>query len=192
MVYIAAVPEPILITWRPAELWRRLLAKGIDVLLFLFLLPLTGLGIQAAFYFHNIGPFALGISLFPILEIVLVKFQQGTPGKRMLGLRVLRVDTLPLSWQDSIQREILLLVLTVTVSLQIGSVLPGLPGTIDQMALATALQNAPSNWAIVSDFASALLLASCLLVVFRPDHRSLPDIWAGTVVVRPSLVAPKG
>jgi len=192
MVYIAAVPEPILITWRPAELWRRLLAKGIDVLLFLFLLPLTGLGIQAAFYFHNIGPFALGISLFPILEIVLVKFQQGTPGKRMLGLRVLRVDTLPLSWQDSIQREILLLVLTVTVSLQIGSVLPGLPGTIDQMALATALQNAPSNWAIASDFASALLLASCLLVVFRPDHRSLPDIWAGTVVVRPSLVAPKG
>ena len=80
----------------------------------------------------------------------------------------------------------------VTLSLQIGSVLPTLPGDIDQMALAQALQNAPSNWAIVSDFASALLLGSTLLVLFRPDHRSLPDIWAGTVVVRPSQVAPKG
>ena len=186
------MPEPILITWRPAELWRRLAAKGIDALLFVFLLPLTGLGVQAAFYLHNIGPFALGIALFPILEIVLVKFQQGTPGKRILGLRVLRVDTKPLSWQDSIQREILLLVLVVTLSLQIGSVLPTLPGDIDQMALAQALQNAPSNWAIVSDFTSALLLGSTLLVLFRPDHRSLPDIWAGTVVVRPSQVAPKG
>ena len=186
------MPEPILITWRPAELWRRLAAKGIDAFFFLFLLPLTGLGIQAAFYLHNIGPFALGISLFPLLEIALVKFNQGTPGKRILGLRVLRVDTKPLTWQDSIQREILLLVLVVTLSLQIGSVLPTLPGDIDQMALAQALQNAPSNWAIVSDFASALLLGSTLLVLFRPDPRSLPDIWAGTVVVRPSQVAPKG
>ncbi|HXP91496.1 MAG TPA: RDD family protein [Fibrobacteria bacterium] len=186
------MPEPILIAWRPAELWRRLVAKGIDALLFVFLLPLTGLGIQAAFYLHNIGPFALGLALFPVLEIVLVKFHQGTPGKRMLGLRVLRVDTKALSWQDSIQREILLLVLVVTLSLQIGSVLPALPGDIDQMALAQALQNTPSNWAIVSDFTSALLLGSFLLVLFRPDHRSLPDIWAGTVVVRPSQVAPKG
>jgi uncharacterized RDD family membrane protein YckC len=186
------VPEPILITWRPAELWRRLVAKGIDALLFLFLLPLTGLGVQAAFYLHNIGPFAIGLSLFPVLEIVLTKLHHGTPGKRMLGLRVLRVDAKPLGWQDSIQREVLLLVLVVTVSLQIGSVLPSLPGDIDQMALAQALQNDPSNWAIISDFASALLLASCLLVLFRPDHRSFPDIWAGTVVVRPSQAAPGG
>jgi uncharacterized RDD family membrane protein YckC len=184
--YIAAVSEPILIHWRTAELWRRLAAKGVDIILSIFLLPLVSLGIQMAFSWHNIGPFALGVLLLPAVEIVLTKTFLGTPGKRLLGLRVLRLDSSPPTWHDCIQRQILWLVLVVTMSLQIGSVLPGMPSEFDQIALTKAIQDAPSNWALVSDFASAFLLASSLLVVFRPDHRSLQDIWAKTVVVRPT------
>jgi uncharacterized RDD family membrane protein YckC len=72
------------------------------------------------------------------------------------------------------------------MALQIGPILPGMPGEFDQVALTKALQDVPSNWAMLTDFATAFLLASGLLVLFRPDHRSLQDIWAGTVVVRPA------
>jgi uncharacterized RDD family membrane protein YckC len=184
--YIAAVSEPILISLRPAELWRRLVAKGVDILLSVLLLPLMGLGIQMAFYWHNIGPFAVGVLLLPAVNIILTKTFLGTPGKRLLGLRVVRLDARALTWQDCIQRQILWLILFVAMSLQIGAVLPGMRSELDQVALTKAIQEAPSNWSMVSDFASAFLLASGLLVLFRPDHRSLQDIWAKTVVVRPA------
>lgn len=192
IVYIAAVSEPILIHWRTAELWRRLVAKGVDAVFFAFLLPLMGVGVQMAFYWHNIGPFAAGVLLIPAVDIALTKVFLGTPGKRMLGLRVLRTDANPPTWRDCIQRRILWLVLFVTISLQLGPVLPGMPSEFDQVALTKAIQETPSNWAMLTDFATAFLLASALLVVFRPDHRSLQDIWAGTVVVRPTPASAPG
>ena len=193
IVYIAAVSEPILIPWRTAELWRRLAAKGVDALFFALLLPLMGLGIQLAFYWHNVGPFAVGVLLIPVADIVLTKIFQGTPGKRLFGLRVLRLDATSPTWRDCVQRRILWLILMVSMSLQVGPVLPGLPNEFDQVALTKAIQDMPSNWAMLTDFATAFLLASTLLVVFRPDHRSLQDIWAGTVVVRPAAAgSPRG
>jgi uncharacterized RDD family membrane protein YckC len=193
IVYIAAVPEPILTQWRTAELWRRLVAKLVDGFAFAFLLPLMGFGIQMSFYWHNIGPFALGVLLIPAVDIVLTKVFLGTPGKRLLGLRVLRTDGNPPTWRDCIQRRILWLILLVSMALQIGPVLPGMPGEFDQVALTKAIQETPSNWAMLTDFATAFLLASALLVLFRPDHRSLQDIWAGTVVARPAPTSsPRG
>ena len=193
IVYIAAVSEPILIQWRTAELWRRVLANGVDSVCFAFLLPLMGFGIQMSFYWHNVGPFAAGILLIPGADIVLTKVFSGTPGKRLLGLRVLRVDGNPPTWRDCVQRRILWLVLLVTMALQVGPLLPGMPSEFDQVALTKAIQDAPSGWAMVSDFSLAFLLASALLAAFRPDHRSLQDIWAGTVVVRPTPASsPRG
>jgi uncharacterized RDD family membrane protein YckC len=193
IVYIAAVSEPTLIQWRTAELWRRLVAEGVDILFFAMFLPLVGLGVQLSFLWHNVGPFAIGLLLIPAVEILLTKRFRATPGKRLLGLRVVRLDARPPTWQDCIQRRILWLILLVTMALQIGPILPDMPGEFDQAALTKALQDLPSNWAMLTDFATAFLLASALLALFRPDHRSLQDIWAGTVVVRPApTAAPRG
>lgn len=185
IVYIAAVSEPILTQWRTAELWRRVVAKVVDILFFALFLPLMGLGVQMAFYWHNVGPFAAGVLIIPAAEIALTKAFRGTPGKRLLGLLVLRADGNAPTWSDCVQRRILWLVLLVSMALQIGPILPSMPGEFDQAALTKAIQDAPSNWAMLTDFATAFLLASALLVLFRPDHRSLQDIWARTVVVRP-------
>jgi uncharacterized RDD family membrane protein YckC len=181
------VPESnLIIAWRPAELWRRILAKVLDGLFFLLLLsPVVDYGVRSSFRWHNIGPFALVTLLFPALEIVLTKVFQGTPGKRILGLRVLRLDALPVDWIDSVQRQILILVMLLVQSLQVASILPGLPAEFDLQALSQAIQDSPSGWAVASDFATAFLLASGVLVLVRADRRSLQDIWARTVVVRP-------
>jgi len=117
------VPESnLIIAWRPAELWRRILAKVLDGLFFLLLLsPVVDYGVRSSFRWHNIGPFALVTLLFPFLEIVLTKVFQGTPGKRIMGMRVLRLDARPLDWIDSIQRQILILVLLLVQSLQVAA-----------------------------------------------------------------------
>lgn len=185
---LPVVPESnLIIAWRPAELWRRILAKVLDGVFFLVLLsPVVDYGVRSSFRWHNIGPFALVTLLFPLLEIVLTKVFQGTPGKRMLGMRVLRLDARPPDWIDSIQRQLLILVLLLVQSLQVASILPNLPSEFDLQALSQAIQDSPSGWAVASDFATVFLLASSALVLVRPDHRSLQDIWAHTVVVRPA------
>ena len=180
--------------WRTAELWRRLAAKCVDLALFLLIFsPAVDAGVRQTFRLKNIGPFALVTLIFPLLEIVLVKLFQGTPGKRMFKLRVIRLDAKRPNWTDAIQRQWLLLVLMISQSLQVGTVLPGLQAEFDLQALAQAVQDSPGIWTVISDLSTALLFASSLLVLFRPDRRSLQDLLAGTVVVRPAPApSPRG
>lgn len=172
-------------SWKPADLWRRLLAKVADAALFLLLLsPAVDYGIRRSFAEKNIGPFALATLLFPLVEAVFVRYFQGTPGKRMMGLRIVRLDGASPGWSDSLHRQWLLLVLMASQSLQVASVLPDPSPQFDLSALAAAIQESPSNWGILSDLASAALLASSLLVLFRPDRRSFQDIMGTTIVVQ--------
>ena len=139
---------------------------------------------RQAFSTKNIGPFAMATFLYPLAEILLVRLFQGTPGKRMLGLRVIRLDGGRLGWTDSLHRQWVLLILMTSQSLQISALLPALPPEFDLATLAQAVQDGPSRWAILSDLATALLLASNLLVLFRFDRRSFQDLMAGSVVVQ--------
>jgi uncharacterized RDD family membrane protein YckC len=175
------------IAWKPAVLWRRLAAKALDIALFLVLLsPAVDLGVRTTFDAGNIGPFALATLLYPLAEVLLVRTFQGTPGKRILRLRVVRADGSIPGWSDSLHRQWILLVLMTSQSLQVASLLPSLPREFDLQALAQAVQDSPSGWAIVTDVATALLFASGLLVLFRRDRRSFQDLMAGTIVVQPA------
>lgn len=170
--------------WTPGEPWRRLLATFADILFFLpiamMAVPATELSIQ----WQNSAPLALvSVSWWMVGLYLIVRFQ-GTPGKRLLGLRIVRTDGRRAGWLDAINRQILFIGLSGLSLMQQGRVLASVPSNTTLEGFLSLLTENPGNMAWVGDAGLALLWASCLLILMRPDRRSLYDLWSGTVVVR--------
>lgn len=102
-------PEGIELTLRPAGPVPRALAWGLDLAL-RFVLYLGMLMALAPFGGPGMGIFLVVLFLlewlYPVLFEVLWHGQ--TPGKRALGLRVLRVDGTPVGWGASLLRSLLM------------------------------------------------------------------------------------
>lgn len=101
-------PEGIDLLLRPAGLAVRALAFSIDLLL-RGLLLLFGYGVLSLFGDLGMGLAAIGLFLinwwYPVLFEVL---NQGrTPGKQMMGLRVIHDDGTPVGWTSSLIRNLL-------------------------------------------------------------------------------------
>lgn len=145
---------------------------------------------QLALQWQNSAPLA-GVSvLWWALNLYLIVRFQGTPGKRLMGLRILRMDGGSPGWIDAINRQILYIGLSAFSILHQGAVLPNVPPGTNLEAFLDLLTQSPSSWTWVTDAGLALLWASCLLIMMRPDRRALYDLWSGTVVVRLSKIKP--
>jgi len=143
--------------------------------------PATELSIQ----WQNSAPLALvSVGWWMVGLYLIVRFQ-GTPGKRLLGLRILRTDGRRAGWLDAINRQILFIGLSALSLMQQGRVLASAPSNTTLEGFLDLLTENPGSFAWVGDAGLALLWASCLLILMRPDRRSLYDLWSGTVVVRP-------
>ena len=171
--------------WVPGEPWRRLLATTVDLLLFL---PVAGLAVPAtelALVWQNPAPL-LGLNLlWWTINLFLIVQWRGTPGKRLLGLQILRVDGRGPGWLDAINRQILYIGLSAASLLHQGTLLATLPSDTGLESYLELVTQNQSSWAWTGDLGLALLWASCLLVLLRADRRSLYDLWSGTIVVRP-------
>lgn len=177
--------ETNLLAWTPGEPWRRLLATVADLLFFLpiamLAVPATELSIQ----WQNSAPLALvSVSWWMVGLFLIVRFQ-GTPGKRLLGLRIVRTDGHRAGWLDAINRQILYIALSGLSLMQQGRVLATAPSDTTLEGFLELLTQNPGQYAWIGDAGLALLWASCLLILMRPDRRALYDLWSGTVVVRP-------
>lgn len=102
-------PEGIELTLRPAGPVPRALAWALDMALRL-VLYLALLMVLAPFGGPGMGIFLVALFLlewlYPVLFEVLWRGQ--TPGKRALGLRVLRLDGTPVGWGPSLLRSLLM------------------------------------------------------------------------------------
>jgi uncharacterized RDD family membrane protein YckC len=178
--------ETHLQAWIPGEPWRRLLATIADLLFFLPLammaVPATELSIQ----WQNSAPLAMVSVGWWFLGLCLIVRFQGTPGKRLFGLRIVRTDGRRAGWLDAINRQILFIGLSGLSLMQQGHVLATAPANTTLEGFLDLLTENPGSYAWVGDAGLALLWASCLLILMRPDRRSLYDLWSGTVVVRPA------
>lgn len=170
--------------WVPGEPWRRILATLLDLV---FFLPVASLAVPAtelALVWQNSAPLA-GISvLWWALNLFLIVRFQGTPGKRVMGLRIMRTDGRTPNLMDAVNRQILYIGLSGFSILHQGAILPEVPPDTKLEAFLELVTQSPSSWAWVGDAGLALLWASCLLIMLRPDRRALYDLWSGTVVVR--------
>ncbi len=181
----------IIQTWVPGEPWRRLLATLIDLF---FFFPLAIMAVQAmdlALQWQNSAPLVVVSAFWWALNLYLIVRFQGTPGKRLMGLRILRLDGRSPGWVDAINRQILFIGLSGLSILHQGAMLPIVPPGTNLEQFVDMLTQSPSSWAWVGDACLALLWGSCLLILMRPDRRAIYDLWAGTVVVRSVKASPK-
>jgi uncharacterized RDD family membrane protein YckC len=170
--------------WVPGEPWRRILASLVDSLCYLpmaiALVPAT----EIALKWQSTAPIVATSVLWWFLNLWLILRIQGSPGKRLLGLRIMRIDGAKLGWLDAINRQILYICLSGFLIHQQGVILADLPpGTTLESYVKLTPQGSSSMFWVV-DAGLALLWASCLLIMLRPDRRALYDLWSGTVVVR--------
>lgn len=171
--------------WTPGEPWRRLLATIADLLFFLPLGMMAVPATELALRWQNSAPLVGVSALWWLLGLFLIVRFQGTPGKRLLGLRILRTDGRRAGWMDAINRQILFIGLSAFSLMHQGTILATAPPDTNLEGFLELLTETPGSWAWVGDAGLALLWASCLLILMRPDRRALYDLWSGTVVVRP-------
>lgn len=172
--------------WTPGEPWRRLLATIADQVFFFPIALLSAPATETAIRWQSAAPL-LGVAILWTWATLwmIVRFQ-GTPGKRLLGLRIFRVDGSRVGWLDAINRQLLYIGLWAFVILHQAVSLSNVAPDATAEAYLQALAQNPTSWAWVGDAGLALLWASIMLVLMRADRRSLYDLWSGTVVVRPA------
>lgn len=189
-------------TWRTAALWRRSAAKFLDVLFFVVLccLPPIGMAFQATFHTKNIGPLAVVFLLYPVMQALTTWKWQASIGKRIMSISVVSLDGRRLDWVDAFQRQVLPMAFLILFCLWLSEMLPlmppyppGNPSPEDIQAWVDKLQSvsiaSTSKWLEYQQFSWMLLFGSLILGLIRPDHRTLQDIWSGTIVVEPRKAA---
>jgi uncharacterized RDD family membrane protein YckC len=127
-------------------------------------------------------------AFFICAYIGMVRFYGGTPGKLILGLRVVLTNRSAVTWKASILRYSVYVVMGVLgVAAQIIGKL-GLPDdyvTYGYLARATALQAQLPAWAMVINAVMFLwFVGSFASMAATKQRRTLYDYMAGTIVVR--------
>jgi len=168
--------------------WIRVGAYLIDTLI---VIPVGLLNLVAMFWSRAsaIGSFALGLLVAAFYWIYLVKRFGGTPGKRILDMRVSMLDGSPVTTTAAIIRYAPLYVLTAISSvaalvgvLSISSESFESMGFLAKMQVYSASQPAWGQW--VGFAMWGWLITTAIVMVCNHRRRALHDIFAGTVVLR--------
>lgn len=171
-----------------AGFWIRLAAKVIDLII---LLPVVGL----VFYINSISKSASMNVLIPNLlfglafEVVLVKIYGGTPGKLILGLKIIQKNSDPVDWKTSFYRysiEFTLAVLTAYVMfLTLNMIDDNTYASLGFLKRSQVLSTInPIPMQIQSWANTAWLIIGAIVLVSNSRKRSAHDFIAGTVVIK--------
>jgi uncharacterized RDD family membrane protein YckC len=171
-----------------AGFWRRFGAYWLD---FLILLPLIGLtvwlgGQSRMFQLYYFLP---GVAIGLWFHVYLVKRFGGTPGKRLLGLSIRRLDGSPAGLREASIRHCVLFVLTTLNSVGLllatlemsDSEYLGLPFAARALRL---VELAPSWHRSVTIAVNIWVWSEFVVMLCNRRRRGVHDFMAGTVVVR--------
>jgi uncharacterized RDD family membrane protein YckC len=163
---------------------------GACLLEFLVLSPLIGLQMYLSTVSRAADIAALVIYqlFFLCFYIGMVRVYGGTPGKLIVGLRVVLTDRTPATWKASILRYAVyggLGMLGAAGQIVAKLRLPDDYLSLDYLARATLLQAELPGWATaVSVLIFLFFLGSFISMVATRERRTLYDYLAGTIVVR--------
>jgi len=168
--------------------WRRVGAQLLDIL---FILPVMALAVALG---------ALGRGTYIVLAVLmwlfnfgyyvyLVKRFGGTPGKLILGLRIVQLNGLPVSYQQASLRYIVFLVLSTCSFLALVAATLAMTDA-DYASLdwnhrnPTLLALAPSWHPWVERLLHIWTLGLLIVMLTNSERRTTHDFMAGTVVIR--------
>lgn len=171
--------------------WRRLGAHFLDILI---LAPVSIVSIFGTSYSKN---FYI-ISLLPTLlfaiwySIILVAKYGGTPGKLIMGIRIVNLDGSAIGYKTAFIRESIQFFLSYLGAVGIAIAAMNVAdanyyGLGFQERTIAIMKNAPS-WYNVAHWVTVIWVWSEFLIMLTNDRRrSIHDFIAGTVVVRKSI-----
>ncbi len=168
--------------------WRRVGALLIDFLILSPLLVITYFGVQYSKLFY-VWYFVPGILLALFYQVWLVQKNGGTPGKRILGMRIALVGGGQITPKAALLRYSVIGTLTV---IQQFALLLATRNIRDEayyplgylqksMAMAAA---APPYYSVVTRMLGVWMLAVAISMLCNHRRRALHDFIAGTVVLR--------
>ena len=165
---------------RVAGFWIRLAADALDAVVLFVVGWMLSLPLRALF--ERLGERAVFVGLaisMAYTGILQSRFGDGrTLGKRLLGLRVVRLDGSLMSLDRSLVRYALMGLLVYQ-----GAVAYALVGLLPFLDFA-------SVQTVVGGVATVLFLGCVLVVPFHPLKRGLHDLLAGTIVIRGGMPDP--
>jgi uncharacterized RDD family membrane protein YckC len=172
---------------RYSGFWQRVGAVLLD---FIIMSPMIGIdylfgGTSRYFQLYMQVPIQL-ISLFVYIFMV-VKYG-GTPGKLIIGLRIVKTDGSPVTVKAALLRYGVLWAMSVTTSIMLIMAAMGmsdaefLPLSYSERGVALAAR-AP-NFIVFTLLTQVWMIACLIAVLANAKRRTLHDFIAGTVVVR--------
>jgi uncharacterized RDD family membrane protein YckC len=171
-----------------AGFWRRFGAYWLDFLIFL---PAIGV----SFWLGEKSRVLSVSSYLPWLvfstwfHVYLVKRYGGTPGKLMLGIRIARVDGLPVGYRESLLRYSVLFALSTLQSIALAIATLGMSDS-EYLSLsfdarsARMVEIAPSWYQPITILMNVWIWSEFVVMLTNKRRRALHDFMAGTVVVR--------
>jgi uncharacterized RDD family membrane protein YckC len=178
--------EPLEVEY--STFWRRVGAALLDGLILapLSLLAFFGLQYTPLFYAFYVVPGTLFIAWY---AIYLVKRNGGTPGKRILDLKIVMLDGSPVTAKAAVIRYSVQI--TVAALSSVGMAFAGFNLSADEFAGLGYLQkmqalsaSAPAWNTVVTWVAQAWYLVAAIVMLCNAKRRALHDFLAGTVVIR--------
>ena len=171
-----------------AGFWRRFGAVWLDILIMLPLVALVwwGNGHVRLFHLYYFIPGHL-VSLF--YDVYLVRRFGGTPGKRMLGISIRKIDGSPIGYREAILRYLPQAVLATLAT--IGLIYATLAFTDAAYAAMSISERrhqiaalAPAWYATVNTLFAIWLFSEPIVMLTNRKRRALHDFIAGTIVLR--------
>ena len=177
-----------MLTVEYSTFWRRVGGALLDglILLPLSLLAYFGLMYTRLFYLYYFVP---GLVILGFYAIYLVKRNGGTPGKRILDLKIVMLDGTPVTTKAAILRYSVQIVLAALSTL--GLAMAGFNVTDEEFQplgymqrIATLSAHAPAWNTVVTWSAQGWYVLSAIVMLCNAKRRAVHDFIAGTVVIR--------
>ncbi len=185
---VPVVVDPGVGTPEYGGFWRRVGAQFLDGLIILpvTILAIFGLEFSRLFNFYYLLP---EIAFMAFYYIALVKRYGGTPGKRILDMRIVMADGTPLTTKAAILRNLVewsfgaLSTLSFAVAgIHITDAQFEPLGYIQKLQLISA--SAP-HWNTIPTYGAYVwLLLGAIVMLSNARRRGIHDVLAGTVVIR--------
>ena len=168
--------------------WRRVGAQILDALILAPLSILVFFGSQATHKFYLY--FLLPGLLIPLLySVYLVKRYGGTPGKRIMGMRIVMNDGTPVTGTAALLRYSVLLVLSTLSSIGLAMASMDINaenysafGYLEKMQLLTA--SAPPWYQVATYGMQGWMVVCAIVMLCNERRRATHDFIAKTVVIR--------
>jgi uncharacterized RDD family membrane protein YckC len=171
-----------------AGFWIRLGSLLLDFIIMIpvvaFILYLNGLSLNSYYY-----TFIPNLIFTIWYRIYLVKKYGGTPGKLIMGIKILKIDGSDVSWKEAILREIVIISLTIFADIiQIIALSQADKTHYESLTWLTKEQYVmsltPLLFTIYTWLSNTWVYSEFFVLLFNKRKRALHDFIAKTVIVR--------